>query len=39
LTVRGISDVRQTEMHTDKTLVPESRCFGAKIATQKQKRT
>jgi hypothetical protein len=38
LTVHGIKDVWQTEIHTGKPLEPESISFQAEIATEKLKR-
>jgi hypothetical protein len=33
-----VKDVRKTEIHTAEPLVPESSCFGVKIAIEKLKR-
>jgi hypothetical protein len=38
LNVHGINDVRQTEVHTAESLVPEPSSFEVKIATEKLKR-
>jgi hypothetical protein len=37
--VHGISDVRQTEMHTAESLVPDASAFEIEMAIEKQKRT
>jgi hypothetical protein len=37
LNVRGINDVMQTEMHTDKLLVPEPNSSEVEITTEKLK--
>ena len=36
--VHGISDVRQTEMHTAELLVPKPRVFGFQMSVEKLKR-
>jgi hypothetical protein len=38
LNVHDISDVRQTEIHTAKPLVPERRSFEVEIAVENRKR-
>jgi len=38
LNVHGVSDVRQTEIHTAEPLVPESSAFEFDIAVEKLKR-
>jgi len=38
-TVHGISDVRQTEIHTAETLVPEPSAFEFEMAIEKLKRS
>jgi len=37
LNVRGVSDVRQTEIHTVEPLVPDSSAFEVELATEKLK--
>ena len=37
LNVRGVNDVRQTEMHTAETLVPEPSAFEVELAIEKLK--
>jgi hypothetical protein len=38
LNVHGINDVRQDEMHTTETLVPEPSSFKVEIVTEKPER-
>jgi hypothetical protein len=38
LTVRGVKDVRQTEIHTSEPSVPETSSLEAETATEKLKR-
>jgi hypothetical protein len=38
LNVHGVKDVRQTEIHTAETLVPEPSSFEVEIAIEKLKR-
>jgi hypothetical protein len=36
--VHGVSDIRQSEIHTAEPLVPETSAFGYEMATEKLKR-
>ena len=36
--LHGVSDVRQTEIHTAEPLVPEKRAFEFEMAVEKQRR-
>jgi len=38
LNVHGVNGARETEMHTDEPLVPESICFKVEIAIRKLER-